>query len=211
LLIVNFLLMFFGLALDFQRSTPDELSHRPVMMVYFFLAGWVGGALYLLLERSARLGKAARPAVLGLAVALMAVPATFGPGVQLMWAMHRTSPARVPKSLVRIAEHLREHGGPEDIFQDSQFDRTYVIGALSERRPFVSHTMTSIAFRGDVVAARTAAIDRLMGLHEPELAAATARAYGLRWFILQRGNRVNWPEQKLKPVLVQGAFSLYEF
>ncbi len=37
LLVVNFLVMFFGLSLDFVRSTPDELSHRPIMMVYFFV------------------------------------------------------------------------------------------------------------------------------------------------------------------------------
>src|SRR5690606_25068366 len=43
LLIVNFLTMFFGLALDFSSSTPDELSHRPLMLVYFFVVAWVGG------------------------------------------------------------------------------------------------------------------------------------------------------------------------
>jgi hypothetical protein len=210
-LIANFLAMFFGLALDFSRSTPDELSHRPVMMVYFFVVTWVGGALGRLLTESRRFGASARHVLIGLAVLLMAVPVSFGPGVQLMWAMPKVSPVRIPASIVRMTEYLRSHGSPEDIFQDSQFDRMYVIGALAERRPFVSHTMTTMPFRSDMVATRTAAVDRLMILREPKLVVGTARAYGLRWFILHRGNRVNWPPAVLKPVFASGPLTLYEF
>ncbi len=211
ILLANFLAMFFGLALDFQRSTPDELTHRPVMMVYFFVVAWIGGALGLTLVSSRRLNSVARPAIVGLAAVLMVVPAVFGSGVQVMRAMRNISPVRLPVALVRVAEYLRTHGSPEDVFQDSQFDRTYIIAALSERRTFVSHTMTSIPFRGELVATRTAAIDRLMGLDQPKLILGTARAYGLRWFILQRGNRVNWPEEVGKPAFEMGSFQVYEF
>lgn len=210
-LIVNFLAMFFGLALDFTRSTPDELSHRPIMMVYLFVVAWVGGTLGLLLVESRRLGRLARPIALGLATVAMAVPAVFGPGVQRMWAMTRTSPVRLPTALLRVTDYLREHGGPGDVFQDSQFDRTYVIGALAERRPFVAHTMTSMPFRADLVATRTAAVDRLMALSDPKLVIATARTYGIRFFILHQGNRVNWPAEDITPVLESGPFRVYEF
>ena len=212
LLIVNFLVMFFGLALDFESSTPDELSHRPIMIVYFFVVAWVGGALGSLLFDSSHTRRAARPAMIGSAALLMAVPASFGPGVQLLWAMPRISPVRLPSSWIRAAEYIREHGSSEDIFQDSQFDRTYAIAALSERRAFVSHTMTRMPYRGDVVAARTAAVDRLMGLRQSMLVTGTARAYGLRWFILHKGNRVNWPpELQKKRVFEMGPITLYEF
>ncbi len=87
LLVANFLAMFLGLALDFRSSTPDELSHRPVMVMYFGVVAWVGGAAGLLLIESRRLGRFARPAMIGLAVLLMAVPAFLGSGVQRMWAM----------------------------------------------------------------------------------------------------------------------------
>jgi hypothetical protein len=212
LIIANFLVMFFGLALDFESSTPDELSHRPVMIVYFFVVAWVGGALGLVIVNSRRLERIARPALIGLAAVLMAVPAFFGSGVQLLWAMPKISPVRLPSALVRVAEYLRTHGASEDIFQDSQFDRTYALAALSERRSFVSHTMTRIPFRGETVAARTAAVDRLMGLRQPKLVVGTARAYGVRWFILQKGNRVNWPPELAdQPVFEQGSFAVYEF
>ncbi len=212
LLIANFLVMFFGLALDFSSSTPDELSHRPLMIVYFFVVSWVGGALGLALVNAQRLERFARPAVLGLAALLTAVPAFFGSGVQLLWAMPKISPVRVPTALIGVAEYLRTHGRREDVFQDSQFDRTYAIAALSERRSFVSHTMTRMPYRGETVATRTAAVDRLMSLRQQELVAGTARAYGVRWFILHRGNKVNWPPGLAeRPVFEQGPFSVYEF
>lgn len=210
-LVVNFLFMFFGLALDFTRSTPDELSHRPVMMAYFFVVAWVGGAAGLLLVESRRTALRSKWIILGASALLTAVPVLFGPGVQRMWAMSRTSPVRVPKALLSVTDYLRERGSIDDIVQDSQFDRIYVIGALAERRTFVSHTMTSMPFRGDLVAARTAAVDRLMGLSDAKLVIGTARAYGIRWFVLQRGNRVNWPAEVGRPVLEQSPFTVYEF
>jgi hypothetical protein len=210
LLIANFLVMFFGLALDFESSTPDELSHRPIMVVYFFVAAWIGGALGHTLVESPRLRGLARPLALGLAAVLLVVPASFGKGVQLMWAMPKLSPVRLPASMVRVAEYLRTHGSKEDLFQDSQFDRNYAIAALSERRTFVSHTMTIMPFRADMVAARTSAVDRLMELRAPKLVVGTARAYGLRWFVLHRGNRVNWPPDVLRPVFEKGPFTVYE-
>jgi hypothetical protein len=211
-LIGNFLLMFFGLALDFDSSTPDELSHRPLMIVYFFVVGWVGGALGLMLVQARRTSEIARPVLIGSAAVLMTVPALLGPGVQLMWAMPRISPFRVPSSLVRVADYIRGHGGPEDVFQDSQFDRNYVIAALSERRTFVAHTMTRMPFRSEMVAVRSAAVDRLLGIRQPKLVLATARAFGVRWFVIHRGNPVGWPEEIAnQPAFESGPFKLYEF
>jgi hypothetical protein len=210
-LVVNFLVMFFGLALDFESSTPDELSHRPVMIVYFFVVSWLGGALCLLAVESRRLPPLAKPAFLGLAGVLLAVPAFFGKGVQVMEAMRNISPVRLPVALVRTAEYLRTHGSPDDVFQDCQFDRNYALAALSERRTFVAHTMTHMPFRIDMVAKRTTAIDRLMALENPKLVVATARAFGVRWFILQRGNTVNWPPGSVRRVFETGTFTVFEF
>jgi hypothetical protein len=212
LLIANFLVMFFGLALDFESSTPDELSHRPVMIVYFFVTAFCGGALGLLLAESRRLSPRAAPVILGVATLLLAVPAFFGPGVQRMWAMPRISPVRVPKPLVRVAEHIRTHGGPDDVFQDSQFDRTYTIAALSERRTFVAHTMTSMTYRGEMVGTRSAAIDQFMQLRLPRAIRSRARVFGFRWFVLHQGDKVDWhPDVARHPVLLDGSVALYQF
>jgi hypothetical protein len=212
LLVLNFLAMFFGLALDFDSSTPDELSHRPIMIVYFFVLTWLGGAVGLTILRAKAATGRARAAVLGLAAVLMVVPAVFGPGVQLLWAMPRISPVRLPVSLIAVADYIRDHGGPEDVFQDSQFDQTYTLAALSERRTFVAHTLTRNPFRGEMIDVRTAAIDRFMGLRQPKLIVATARALGFRWFVLERGDRVDWPPAIADhPAFESGPFKLYEF
>jgi hypothetical protein len=212
LLIANFLLMFFGLALDFASSTPDELSHRPLMIVYFFVVSWVGGALGLSLVQSQRLRGLARPAILGVALLLLAVPGRFGAGVQQLWAMPHMAPVRLPSSLVRVADFMREQDHPEDVFQDSQFDRSYALAALSERRTFVAHTMTRMPFRAEMVEARTAAIEQFMGIRQPKAVRATARAFGFRWFVLEPGDHVAWPaEIASEPVLHAGPFKLYEF
>ena len=212
LLIANFLAMFFGLALDFSRSTPDELSQRPVMIMYFFVVAWIGGALGLSLLESRRLQRIARPAVLSLAIMLMAVPAFFGSGVQKMWAMPRISPYRIPVAVVRIAEYIRGHSSTEDIIQDSQFDRNYTLAALSERRAFASRTMTLMPYHSEMVEVRAAAIDKFMGIRHPKLVAATARALGFRWFLLEPGDRVDWPAEIAdRPVFEMDRLRLYEF
>jgi hypothetical protein len=212
LLIANFALMFFGLALDFGSSTPDELSHRPLMIMYFFVVAWIGGALGFLATESPRSRRIARQLIVGGAALLLVVPLHFGPGAQLMWAMPRLSPVRVPAPLLEVADFLRTQGSPEDVFQDCQFDRIYTIAAWSERKTFVSHTLTNMPFRGEELAARTAAIDRLMLLREPKLVVGTARAYGIRWFVLQKGSRVAWPPEIADhPVFESGPFRVYEF
>jgi hypothetical protein len=212
LLLGNFLLMFFGLALDFASSTPDELSHRPLMIVYFFTASWVGGALGLLLVGAGRNRGWARPALIGIAAVLLVVPARFGAGVQQLWAMPQMSPVRVPSSLVRVADFMREQGSSDDVFQASQFDRVYTLAALSERRTFVAHTLTLMPFRADLVETRTAAIDRFLHIRQPKAIRATAHAFGFRWFLLEPGDHVDWPSEIAnEPVLEAGPFKLYEF
>jgi hypothetical protein len=212
LIIANFTIMFFGLALDFESSTPDELSHRPLMILYFFVVTWIGGALGWLALNSTVSARLTPRLILGSAAVLLAVPVHFAPGVQLMWAMPRLSPVRVPAPLLDVAEYLGTHGTPEDVFQDCQFDRIYTIAAWSQRKTFVSHTLTNMPFRGETLAARTAAIDRLMLLRDPKLVVGTARAYGIRWFILQKGSRVAWPAEIADhPVFEAGPFRVYEF
>jgi hypothetical protein len=209
LLIANFLAMFLGLALDFSRSTPDELSHRPVMVMYFGVVAWVGGAAGLSLLESRRLGRIARPAMICLAILLMAVPAFFGSGVQRMWAMRKFSPVRVPIGLYRAAEYMRDHGGARDIFQDSELDRTYTVAALSERRAFASRTMTRMRYHSERVEERAEVIENLMQLRNP---AAIARELGLRWFLLNPGDKVEWPEAIAnRPAFELGGYRLYRF
>ncbi len=212
LLTANFLAMFLGLALDFGSSTPDELSHRPVMVMYFGVVAWVGGAAGLLLIESRRLGRIARPAILCLTVLLLAVPAFLGPGIQRNWAMRMFSPVRVPIGLYRAAEYMRDHGDARDVFEDSESDRTYTVAALSERRAYVVQAMNPSRYNSVLVEERSDAIEALMRLRDSAAVAARARELGLRWFLLNPGNQVDWPEEITgRPAFELGGFRLYRF
>ena len=212
LLVANFLAMLLGLALDLQSSTPDELSHRPIMIVYFVVVAWVGGAAGLLLFESQRLGRWARPALLSSAILFLAVPAFLGSGVQRIWAMGMFSPVRVPIGLVRAAEYVRDHSDSQDLVQDSQFDRTYAVAALSERRTYASRTLTTISYNIDLLQQRFASIERLMELRDARAVVTTARQIGLRWFLLDPGDQVAWPSPIVqRPVFELGGYRLYRF
>jgi hypothetical protein len=180
--------------------------------VYFAVVAWIGGATALSLLESRRLSRIARPAIIGLAILLLAVPTFLGSGVQRNWAMRLFSPVRVPVGLVRAAEYMRGHGGPRDVFQDSQFDRTYTVAALSERRAYASRTMTITSYNNEKVEERAEAIEKLMDLHNAVAVATTARKLGLRWFLLEPGSQVRWTEELAnQPAFEFGGYRLYRF
>jgi len=212
LLVANFLAMFMGLALDMRSSTPDELSHRPLMIVYFVAVPWMGGAAGLLLLESRRLGRIARPALVGLGVVLLAVPAWLGSGVQQLRAMRLFSPVRVPNGLVRAAEYMRDHGDSRELFQDSQFDRTCVVAAVGERSPYAARTMTVMSYNTDLLQQRLERVDKFTELRDAPAITATAQQLGLRWFLLEPGDQIAWPEEiTRKPAFELDGYRLYRF
>lgn len=212
LLVANFLVMFLGLALDLRSSTPDELSHRPIMIMYFVVVAWSGGAAGLLLCQSRRLGRAAGPVLIALSVLSLVVPALLGGGVQRIGAMRMFSPVRVPLGLVRAAEYMRDHGDPQELFQDSQFDRTYVVAAMSERRAYAARTLTIIDYRSDLLQQRMSFIERFMDLRDGAAISAAAQQIGLRWFLLNPGDQLAWPpEISQRPVFELNGYRLYRF
>ncbi|MFL5306674.1 MAG: hypothetical protein ACJ8F1_15770 [Polyangia bacterium] len=212
LLVANFLAMFLGLALDFRSSTPDELSHRPLMIVSFAVVAWIGGASGLLALESQRLSRVARPALIGVMVLLLAVPAFFGAGVQRIWAMRMFSPVRVPIGLVRAAEFMRDHGDRQDVIQDSQFDRTCAVAALAERSTYAARPLTIMSTNADLLQRRIESVESWMDLRDGAAVAATARQLGIRWFLLDPGDQVKWPAEIVEsPAFQLAGYRLYRF
>jgi hypothetical protein len=164
------------------------------------------------LFESQRLGRLARPALLCAAVLFLAVPAFLGAGDQRIWAMRMFSPVRVPIGLVRSAEYIRDHSDGQDLIQDSQFDRTYAVAALAERRTYASRSLTTITYHIDLLQQRIAFIESLMELRDAAAVLATARQIGLRWFLLDPGDQIAWPaEIAERPAFELGGYRLYRF
>jgi hypothetical protein len=129
-----------------------------------------------------------------------------------MWAMRLFSPVRVPLGLVRAAEYMRDHGDEQDVFQDSQFDRTYVVAALAERRTYAARTLTIISTNGDLLQQRMSFIERFMDLRDAAAVTAAARQIDLRWFLLDPGDQVAWPPEIVqRPSFELGGYRLYRF
>jgi hypothetical protein len=72
--------------------------------------------------------------------------------------------------------------------------------------------MTLMPYHSDLVEVRAAAIDRFMGIRHPKLITVTARTLGFRWFLLEPGDRVDWPAEIADhPAFSMGPYRLYEF
>ena len=213
LLVVNFLVMALGLALDNRGvATAEELQHRPFVWMYFALMSWGGGAAGLLLIEWRRLERWAKPVLCSLAVVLMVVPALKGGGIQRIPMMPEASYLSCSTGLLKVAEYMRTHGKPKELFQDSSFDFNYLVAALADRQPYVARTFIRVAYNEKLVEQRAVEVVQLMNLVDPSAVAANAHRMGITWFVLRPGQPVRWAAALVnKPAFADGGFRLYRF
>jgi hypothetical protein len=194
ILIANFLVMAMGLARDTRGTgTPEELLHRPFMVMYFGVVAWLGASAGLLLTRWFQRSRITRVLVVLLPLSLLPLPAMFSSGVQRLRNSGLRYNLRIPPALFQAAEIMRTQGKPDDIFQDSSFDDNYVTAALSERRPYVEHMLVHVQHNDALINQRTAQVIDLMSTGEQAAVLAKAKALGIRWFLLRPGHQVGWP------------------
>jgi hypothetical protein len=211
LMMANFVLMALGLAFDNRHvGLPEELPHRPFVVMYFMVAAWTGGAIARGLVRASRPGPLLSLLMASLTVVLLAVPAHFGSGVQRMWGLPEVSHIRVPTGFYEAVEHIRKHGKPDDIFQDCSFDSSYLAAAITERRPFVERMHVYVGQYADIVDQRIALVRAFMKQSDTSTILATAKTLGIRWFLLHPGCAVGWPFAN-SPVFQAGGFRVYRF
>ena len=86
------------------------------------------------------------------------------------------------------------------------------MAALSEGRAYAARTMTRIRYNSERVEERAEVIDQLMQLRDPTAVAATARELGLRWFLLNPSDKVEWPDEIAnRPAFELDGYRLYRF
>ena len=214
LVVGNFLLMALGLAFDNRGiGTAEELPHRPFVLMYFAVMAWTGAAVGWMLLRSRRLRNVVQVVIACGTVVLLVVPAIWGSGVQRIWAMRGGSHLRVAPGFYHAAEYIRDHSKTQDMFQDSNFDSQNFAEAISERHAYVEHVMmVHVSHNAHLANQRTAVIEEFMRMQDPTAVRATARALGVRWFLLHPGHALGWPAAIVSaPVFDNGGFRVYRF
>lgn len=215
LVVLNYLAMAFGLALDTKGiGSPDELLNRPLVWAYFVVAAWTaGGAWYRAWGDAPPAGPVARGALALIGLGCLAFPWMHGENLQTYprWTGFETyaSANTTPTCLVSAAVFLREHSGSREVIQDSENDPRFLVTAFAERQGYVTYAdnrpPAAMADRmRDLAAWRTmtdaAAIRRF------------AAERGIAWYLLRPTTAVAWPTQILAaPAFECGGFRVYRF
>lgn len=191
LVVVVYLVMATSLALDERHvGTMEELLHRPFVWAYFVVVVFFGAALYV-----RKFGDAppitmhARAALLSVAVLLLYVPWHFGQQIQTFKTWQTRYPV-LPACLVEVAQYIEAHSQPTDVVQDSLNDPAYRLTALSQRKPYA---LDSGGFRlPDGIRGRFEELARIKSLDSEQELSTAMRAAGIRWYVVNPGDRVAW-------------------
>jgi hypothetical protein len=106
---------------------------------------------------------------------------------------------------------MATHGNPRDVFQDSAFDNTYTIAALSGRRAYVERTFVPLAPNQELEN-RVVAVGKLMQMPTEAAVRAEAQRLGIRWFVVRPDRSVAWPSAIVDhPAFVTDGYRLYRF
>lgn len=198
LIILNYLLMASGLALDARGiGTPDELVNRPMVWAYFTVVTWSMGVIYYQWVGNSFPVRIHQRAIffIFLCLGLLSVSQTSKD--------LQTFPARpgyfsyaefnsVPTCLIKSAEFIRDNSQPRDIYQDSENDRRYIVSAITERQIYAGESLfgkpsTSLRDRLDI-------LDNLLTKHTAVEVITIFSATNIRWYLLHPETEVSWPE-----------------
>lgn len=196
LVVANYVAMVFGLALDTKGiGSPDELLNRPLVWAYFVVAAWTGGAVYFRVFGPALpAAPRARVALGMLAVLCLAGPALNATNLQTYprWPGFETYEAAntVPTCLVAAARFLRTHTTPEDLIQDSENDRRFLVAALSERQAFVTYAENRPP---PAMHERIRDLERWRAMALASEVRQFATEHGIGWYLLRPTTPIAWP------------------
>ncbi len=226
LVIVNYIVMSVGLALDAKGiAHPEELLHRPFVWAYFVLAAWTGAGVYaFLVGNGPPRTKCARIVAAICLVLCSSVPAAYAHNIQTFPTFEAYKSYRafnsVPSALIKACTYIRKHSRPEDLIQDSENDPRYVITALAERQDFaVDGKIWKNLVTGNYIAHNPVELrERLGGLaafkkmgDEASLAEFIGQ-HNIGWYILRPESEVAWPTSfRESSVFNSGGYRVYRF
>ena len=218
LVLVNYLVMFLGLALDAKKlGTPDELLNRPLVWAYFVIVAWTGAGVYAFLigNRPPRSLSVGAIAVI-LMCASLAIPIVFARNIQTLPAWKNFSSYKainsVPSSLVDACQYIRKHSGVEDIIADSENDPKFVVTALAERQEFAVNASSGEVRSPKGLRDRLDELARFKKMTDKEQLTEFVKTHAFSWYLLRPTSVVAWPEPFLETsVFNSGGYRVFHF
>jgi hypothetical protein len=215
LVIMNYLVMSLGLALDTKKiGTPEELLHRPFVWTYFVVAVWTSGGIYaLILGNQAPKTLPGRIILCLLALISIGVPLVFARGIQTMpiWGPSATTNS-VPTEIVEATRYIRKHSRSTDTVQDSAGDPKFAITGLTERQCY-AHEYPSGEFRSPLgLRQRLVELDAFEQMTTEDELNAFVDTHTMSWYILRPETEVAWPATfQDKTAFRSGEYRVYHF
>lgn len=215
-IIVNYLVMSIGLALDSRGiGTPDELLNRPLVWAYFVVVAWTAGfGYYLVFGNSLPKVRPAKYGLLILFCVATMIPLFISKNLQTFPARSGFSNYKefnaVPVCLVQASEYIKNHSSAEEIIQDSMNDPKFVVTALSERQLFAGQGSF-----GGLSLLHNSRLDGLvdfMKMSDVNELRNYASSQKISWYLLHPGSSVAWPFSFLQTqVFTCDGYRVYRF
>jgi hypothetical protein len=198
LILVNYLLMSVGLALDSHHvGELEELLNRPFSWAYFVLAIWISaGGYFLLFGDSWPKTKQARTILLIVLGCFLFATLHGARNIQTIpaWPKFNTYQAfnAYPDCLMKAVDYIRLQGSVDDLLQDSENDPYLMVSALAERQEYAANTPAE--GKNQPLQRRLQELKSFTQLQDAESIRAFAVERKITWYLLQPKTLTAWPE-----------------
>jgi hypothetical protein len=218
LVIVNYLVMSLGLAMDTKAvGQPEELLHRPFVWAYFVVVAWSSAGAYILsFGNRSPTGNFARVLATIIAISSLSVPLVFGRNLQTLPHTHfdrYEGINSVPSGMVKACSYIRKHSQPGDIIQDSENDPRFWITGLADRQEFaVDYKLWAKIYSPPGLRERLKELANFKRMKNEQDLREFTRKSKISWYLLGPESKVDWPPTVLKkPVFRAGDYRVYHF
>jgi hypothetical protein len=217
IVVTNYMAMAMLLSTDKRLiGTPEEFLNRPHAWAYFVVVAFGAAALVIAAWQRWPLTKGwARSISIAFACIALLNVHHAAPNLETFpeWGGDWTSFAGFnsePACLTRSAQYIHDHSGPNDLMQDSQFDRRLRTSAVAERQAYVAEGV----FGGnvDTVASRIAQFRAVQSAHDVDTLKAWAAANHVDWYVMHPEDGGQWaPAFLVQAVFQCEGFSVFRF
>ena len=215
LVMASFMLMSLLLSYDLHGlATPEELIHRPFVWAYYLVCVWVGGAVAWWLQ-----GRQQKPtrlaAVLWTFVLILLGVVSFRLSANIQhgpqWGDQYTN-LKFPNDLLACTSYVEANSRPDQIVQDSEYDKYGVVTALSRRHAYVT-TSASAPKSNPEIASRLDALARLSTYTTAGAVEGFFANSGIAFYISHpEQNGFFWPKElKGHIVFSRNGYEVYYF